>query len=360
MRRWLLLCISLSLTLILTEGLLRISPRFRPVHRTYVGDYPSRPSEIWVADPMLGWRLRPHIDNIPSNGQGFRSPRDFDADAPCRHIAIAGDSFAYGWHVSYEQTFAAIIEAKLPDTCVNNYALPGYGLDQMWLAVRTEALPRHPHFVIVAFIVDDFSRSTEAYRRFEGRNKPRFILRHGALVPETLADHPNFLLRFVQHNSSLWWMGRLAARSLGYYYPYGEWWTLNAAILDRIREDCRSAGVPLLFVYIHMLGDRPFPMLQSYMKANSANFIELSLSTDKYIPKDLHLNEKGHAQVAEALLRLLPSACITKICDPPDSTKKNRATGDADTRPGRCYAVRGEGVGTGPNLTILFRVPTFS
>lgn len=308
MRRGILVCLSLCLTLILTEGLLRISPRFRPVHRTYVGDRPDRPSEIWIADPVLGWRLRPHIDNIPSNAQGFRSPRDFDADLACRHIAIAGDSFAYGWHASYEQTFAAIIEAKLPNTCVNNYALPGYGLDQIWLAVRTEALPRHPDFMIVAFIVDDFSRSTEAYRRFEGRNKPRFILRQGALVAETPADRPNVFLRFVQHHSSLWWMGRLAGRTLGHYYPHGEWWTLNAAILDHIREDCRGAGVPLLFVYIQMLGgDRPFPMLQTYMKTNNVNFIELSLSEDNYIPKDWHLNEKGHAQVADAILRQIRS-----------------------------------------------------
>jgi hypothetical protein len=60
----------------------------------------------------------------------------------------------------------------MPGSCVDNMGIPGFGLDQIWLTVRTQALPLHPRLVAVAFISADLTRSQEAYRPIEGSNKP--------------------------------------------------------------------------------------------------------------------------------------------------------------------------------------------
>jgi len=219
---------------------------------------------------------------------------------------MAGDSFTWGYGIKYEDTFAALTESALPGYCVDNMGMPGTGLDQMWQTVRTQALPLRPRLVVVAFISQDLTRSEEAYSAFMGFNKPTYLLVDGRLVPETASERPNFLVRFLQRHSSLWRVGRLASRTVSHFLPYGEWWHLNAAILDQIRDDCHSAGVPALFIYIPTRDWGAFPTLRSYMASAQANFIDLSrgeftLTRDMYLP-DGHLNEKGDRLVADAIL----------------------------------------------------------
>ncbi len=301
---------SAIVTLLLAEGVSRLYPPFRPAPRTYVGEYQNRHNrKLLVADQTLGWKIRPSWQSgiYQSNAQGFRSRSDFDPGHGCKRIALAGDSFTFGVGIEYQKTFASLIETGLPGSCVDNMGVPGFGLDQIWLTVRTQALPLHPRLIAVAFISEDLARSQEAYRSTEGFNKPAFKLVDGQLAPETAEDRPSFLVRFLQRHSSVWRMARLGARALAHHYPYGEWWNLNAAILDAIRDDCRRADVPLLFIYLPSPEWKAFPTLRAYMARSQANFIDLSqgrfaLTPDMYIPGDMHLNAKGHRQVADAVL----------------------------------------------------------
>src|SRR5260370_36987068 len=120
------------------------------------------------------------------------------------------------------------------------------------------------------------------------------------LVPETPEDRPNLLVSFLQHHSSLWRVGRLAARSVAHQIPVGEWWSLNEAIMDAIRTDCRQAGVPVVFVYIPTREWNRFPSLRSYMHRVGADFGDLTdgpnpISPDMYFPvRAGHLNEAAH------------------------------------------------------------------
>lgn len=307
-KKLLLLVGSLVFMLFLAEGTLRLFPLLRPLPRSYVGEYdaPQRSSRWLVPDPLLGWKMRPNASEI--NSPGFRGLSNSHPNQACKGIAFAGASFTYGVGVWHKKTFASLTQAGAPGSCVYNMGVPGFGLDQEWLTIRTQALPLHPHLVVVAFTSSDLTRSQEAYNPGFGP-KPVFKLVEGRLVPETAKDRPNFLLRFLQHHSSLWRLVQLADLSLARHYPHGEWWYLNAAILDTIREDCRKAGVPVLFVYIPT-GWRQFPSLRAYMLRNQANFIDLSqgeftLAPDMYIPRDGHLNDKGHRQVADAILHWL-------------------------------------------------------
>lgn len=305
---------SLFATLLLAEGVLRIYPPFRPLPRTYVGEFENQRRQGYVADPQVGWKMRPHGQSstregiYQANAQGFRAFSDFDADKPCKKITLAGDSFTFGFRIEFSKTFASLIEAGVPGSCVYNMGMPGYGLDQMWQTVRTQALPLRPSLVVVAFISGDLTRSEDAFRSMEGFNKPTFKLVDGRLVPETAEDRPNFLVRFLDHYSCIWRVVKLADRALAHRYPHGEWWNLNAAILDAIRDDCRRAGVPVLFIYIPSREWSGFPSLRAYMARSGANFIDLSqgeftLTADMYIPGDGHPNEKGHRRIADAAVR---------------------------------------------------------
>lgn len=177
--------------LLLAEGVLRFFPLLRPHPRTYVGEYDnSRPRHRgFVPDPLLGWRMRPNAPLI--NAQGFRAPFDFPPNQDCKGIAFAGGSFTYGVEVGYQETFASLIQAGVPGSCAYNMGVPGFGLDQTWLTVRTQALPLRPRLVVVTFISEDFTFSEEAYNPGFGV-RPVFKLAEGRLVPQTSEDRPRF------------------------------------------------------------------------------------------------------------------------------------------------------------------------
>ncbi len=319
-----LLITSVGVMLLLTETLFRLSPMLRPVPRTYVGEYENRPlgNGYLVADSILGWKMPAgaQLGNYKANSQGFRAPADFHPASGCRIIAFAGDSFTFGAGVHFEQTFVSLVQASLAGTCAYNMGVPGFGLDQIWQTVRTEALPLRPALVVVSFISGDFTRSEDAYRPMEGFNKPTFKLVDGRLEPRTAADHPGLLVQFLENHSSIWRVLGLADRALAHRYPHGEWWNLNAAILDAIGTDCRAAAVPVIFVYIPSREWGTFPALRDYMERTGANFIDLSegafaLTPDMYISAaNGHLNPKGHRQVADAVLQWMgnhPSAVVS-------------------------------------------------
>jgi len=202
----------------LAEGVLHLHPLFRPTPITYVGEFENLPSRSAVVDPVIGWRMRPSFQSgiYQSNAQGFRAPADFDPAEKRRKILLAGDSFAFGTGIAYQDTFGAVIESSLPGSVVYDLGMPGFGLDQIWLSVRHHGLTLRPDLVIVAFISPDFTRSQYAYRaRPEGRNKPTFHLVDGKLVPKTARDRPNALFRFLDRRSRLWKVGRLAAGHAG-------------------------------------------------------------------------------------------------------------------------------------------------
>ena len=305
------------ISLAMGELILHFFPAFDPQPRTYVGDERDRPSANFVADPEIGWRMRPAhafvVDTTEyhvayrSNAQGFRDERKTDAPVASRKIVLLGDSFAFGQGVAFDQTFGALLEASLPGTEVHNLAMPGVGMDQMWRSVKSVALPMRPDLVIVAFISEDFTRSFTAFRPDTGLNKPVFQLVGRLLQRKTPADRPNALARFLERHSRLWAGARQASRLLAHRFAIGEWWELNRAILDAIRADCREAGTRVLFVYLPTREIRTFPALRRYMQQTAADFVDLGnepISPPQvlHFPRDGHPNPQGHHYVADALL----------------------------------------------------------
>jgi hypothetical protein len=302
---------------VLLEVIFAVAGVFKPQPRVWVGDRENRESRNFIADEQIGWRGRPgHQFTYNTqefkcayrfNAGGFRAPAEFDPDDSRRTIALVGDSFTFATGVNYEACYAAGLEKRLDNAVVWNMAMPGFAIDQVWLTVRHYALPLNPDLVVVGLFAGDFSRSLEAYRKLEGFNKPTFHLVDGTLQRRGPDDRPGTLFRFVEARTRIWQLGRRAMAGAGYRWPVGQWWHLNAAILDKIRLDCAAQDTPVLFVYLPSKHWRPFPTLAAYMNDAEANYLDLTQTTDNpqplYYPMDGHPNPQGHQHIAQEIAR---------------------------------------------------------
>lgn len=318
-----LLIASPAGALLAVELLLRVLPTTAPPPRFVAAGIGQRDTPNFVVDPILGWRLRPNqvIEwRTPeftvlarSNAQGFRG-RDFDPAH--RPIVVVGDSFSFGNGVGDEQTYATQLERAL-GVPVYNVAIPGFGVDQVWLTLRHVALPLKPRLVIVGVVEVDFDRSLTTYDPGKTGARPSFALHRGFLRPRTAADAPGWLATTLQQRSRTWLLVQAGLRALAYHVPVTEWWAVNAALLALMDEDCARARVPVLFVRIPTREWRTFPGLRRFFTRRDADYLDLRDGIEReqaegwYYPNDLHLNAAGHAYVAGRISARLAAADLS-------------------------------------------------
>jgi hypothetical protein len=153
--------------------------------RTYPGGHHDNPRTEgrWQRDEILGWVGG--SKNTDINRQGFRDQKDFDrVDHSTERIRvmILGDSFMWGTGVASSESVPGLLQSWTSDThSVFNLGVPGWGIDQMYLAYQRYKDKLSPHIVILTFIDDDILRVLEAYRKWEGLNKPSFEVHEGRL-----------------------------------------------------------------------------------------------------------------------------------------------------------------------------------
>lgn len=254
------------------------------------------------------WEKGGRQNQYVSNSSGFRSDKEF---AQKGAIALIGDSFSFATGVDYPDTFSALLEKKLGSTPVYNFAMPGFGIDQMWQSLEHQVLPLEPSLIIVAFIDHDLDRSLTAYRIVEGFNKPSFILDQNGLRPRTAGDQPPGLIKLLQRHSAIANGISNGLRQIGFNYPVGAWFKINAEIFSQMNKEANQAGVRLLFVRLPLVEQSNFISLAHHMGSIGANYLDLAGAEREYpaegifIIDDGHLNEAGHQYVTEEIYRWL-------------------------------------------------------
>jgi hypothetical protein len=304
---------SILMGVAIAETLMRRVYAGRPFSPGYVGQYQNRPSRNFIPDRQTGWRMRPSHEftwitedighTYRSNTQGFRAAADFTAADPRKKIALVGDSYTFGAGVDFTDTFGAVLQRKSPTRVIYNLGMPGFGIDQVWMSVRHQAIGFKPDLIVAGIVDADFERSLVPYRAAEGFNKPTFKLVNKTLAQRTQEAPPNSLVHFLEEHSSIWAVTHRLPKWLGRKYPIGGYYRLNEAILAAMMEDCRLNSVPVLFVYIPTSEFQPFPALAGYMRRIGANYIDLTEIRPApphsiYLPRDGHLSVEGHRYVA--------------------------------------------------------------
>ncbi|MGD9884582.1 hypothetical protein [Reyranella sp.] len=129
---------------------------------------------LFEYDPDIGYRFVPHLKTrvaspdggylVRTNGQGFRSDREFERDDPAPRILVFGDSFTAGDGVSNGSRYSDVLENLLAPVEVHNFGLPGSGTDAQFVCYRKLAEGAPCSAVVLAVLVENIRRITSPWR----------------------------------------------------------------------------------------------------------------------------------------------------------------------------------------------------
>jgi hypothetical protein len=242
------------------------------------------------------------------NSLGMRD-REYTTVKPPQtfRIALVGDSIAAGWGVDDGQGFEPRWEQMLdersraaggPAVEILNFAIPGSAPGQRWENFRRTGWATDPDVVLIEATLADVGWDEQ---------------RLHALLPRGLAwDAPQYRAGLAAAGLRPGWDRETYERGLR---PFR--WEILSGVYESIAADCRSRGVPCLWVLLPRVGEHPEPKARDRLiaTARAAGFTRVIDLGDVYqgidpatlaiLPNDYHPNPAGHARLAERFDALL-------------------------------------------------------
>ena len=181
---------SVASVLIFFEIGLRIAG-YNAIYEIY-----SKPSDLWRHDSLLGWHHEPGGRDvfvgprpwpiefetpIEINSLGLRGSEIPSHGNDCHRILFLGDSMVAAFEVEYDNTFPALIAARLtarfgcPVRGINA-GVRGYGTDQNYLYYRERGRLLDPDVVVLFHSRNDLVNNTTIHRMRRQYGKGAFVL----------------------------------------------------------------------------------------------------------------------------------------------------------------------------------------
>jgi hypothetical protein len=239
--------------------------------RLLAPDYLIETRGIHVFSRAYGWIGRPGaaapmgegrvtLNRLGYRGRELPAPR---SDGATR-VVVLGDSIAFGYGVSDEQTFTHILDARDNGIDAANMGVQGFGPGQELLVLQRDGLRAQPDVVVLAVCLrNDFADAVLPVALYNGVNpRPRYQLVADALVLDDAALRLSPAARVVGWLSDYSHLyNRLSALVAARPLSSEESWRarkqealqdsdyalrLSVALVLEMRRLCREHGVELL------------------------------------------------------------------------------------------------------------------
>jgi lysophospholipase L1-like esterase len=320
--------------------------------------------DVWQPADTVGWLHRPNVNtrintgertvHIYTDAEGFRVGAQ-GRGTEGRRVLILGDSFMEALQVDHEQSFAGLLEARLPaatgaPVAVRNDGVGGFGTSHYLLRARA-LLPRDDYALVITalFVGNDAQTQRLEYlpprapvERFRFRLPRRLAWRevvNATLRPlnDLLEVRSHLFLLFKNRLQTLRMRTGLASRFFPTEFRTSEAtsprWTITADLCREISELASAHGARALFVliptefqvdstelrqYIRGYGvdpaaidlDQPNRRLAEELSARGLTVIDplpdfraaFAAGVRLYGSVDRHLTPEGHRRLAELAL----------------------------------------------------------
>lgn len=266
-------------------------------------------------DRFVMYRLRPRMSyrwlnqQVTINSRGFRS-KEYAIQKPngARRIIGSGDSVIWGWGVSDNETYLALLERKLNSGSnggwqVINMGVPGYNtvMEVRWL--EREGLQYGPDIVIINYVANDFDPPPFFKPRRSYYNLSRSFL--AEMAHDSLLNILNKIGRKTAYASVT---RRPEVSHLTGWPPFAKAMRKLAAL---------AANNRFIVIIVALEGHMPqnveqfcdrlgfltcYPFDAYAVKHGTGNNINAFMKTSLYLsPEDPHPSSEGHALAADAI-----------------------------------------------------------
>jgi GDSL-like Lipase/Acylhydrolase family len=164
--------------------------------RRLAPDYLIKTRGLHVFSETYGWAGRPGAvapmggGRVSLNARGYRGRElTLPKTSGRTRVVVLGDSIAFGYGVSDEETFPHLLDARNEGIEVVNLGVEGYGPGQELLVLQRDGLPADPDVVVLAVCLrNDFVDAALSVALYDGVTpRPRFRLKGDDLVLDDTA-----------------------------------------------------------------------------------------------------------------------------------------------------------------------------
>lgn len=285
---------------------------------------------LFDRDEHLGYRHLPgrfdvtladghrfHMTHLPSSLRATHPLETYTASTAKPEIWVLGCSFTHGWALDDEDTYPWVLQTKLPSYEVVNYGVSGYGTVHSLVQLEDAlAHGQRPRAVVLAYASFHDPRNTflrqrrkevAPWNRLGPVQQPVAELAADGRLALTMSDVTYTELPLMRVSA----LANFVEVKLN---KLEEGWVdshrVSEALVDRMLDDARAAGFPLLVAGIW--DDAPTHQLLEHVRQRGGWVVDVGLDPhDTSLtnqPHDSHPNARANQRYAEGIERALHQA----------------------------------------------------